>query len=189
MAVYILIALIGVPLIEIWVFIEIGGRLGALTTIAIVVLTAIVGTALLRQQGYAVLARVQASMAANQMPVAAVFDGLCLLVAGALLLTPGFVTDAMGLLLFVPVVRQVVGRWLLRRIIASGGLRINGGPGGRGTEQPDGPVPGGSVPGGPVPRGPVIDGDFVDVGESPEKPVPGDDEPTPPIDSRWGRRD
>ena len=179
MAVYVLIALIGVPLIEIWVFIEVGGRLGVLTTIAIVVLTAIVGTALLRQQGYGVLARVQASMAANQMPVAAVFDGLCLLVAGALLLTPGFVTDAIGLLLFVPTVRQAVGRWLLRRIIASGGLQIDGRPVGRGTDQPGGPVPG----------GPVIDGDFVDVGENSDKSLTGDDEPTPPTNSRWGRRD
>ncbi len=179
MAVYILIALIGVPLIEIWVFIEIGGRLGVLTTIAVVVLTAIVGTALLRKQGYTVLAQAQASMAANQMPVQAVFDGLCLLVAGALLLTPGFVTDAVGLLLFVPAVRQVVGHWLLRRIIAKGGLRTNGRPVSRGTDQRSGPLPG----------GPVIDGDFVDVGESSEKPLPGDDEPTPPIDSRWGRRD
>ncbi len=173
MAVYILIALIGVPLIEIWVFIEIGGRLGALATIAIVVLTAVVGTALLRQQGFAVLARAQAALAADRMPVEAVFDGLCLLVAGAMLLTPGFVTDAMGLLLFVPAIRRVVGRWLLRRIIASGGLRIHGGPGDGGTDRP---------------AGPVIDAEFIDVGENSEKSsTPDDDEPPPP-DSRWGRR-
>ena len=174
MAFYILLALIGVPLLEIWVFIEIGGRLGVLTTIAIVVLTAIAGTALLRQQGLAVLARAQASISANQMPVEAVFDGLCLLVAGATLLTPGFVTDAIGLLLFVPALRRMVGRWLLRRIIAGGGLRIHTNLGDGGTDRS---------------AGPVIDAEFTEVGENSETSSNGDDAPAPPIDSRWGRRD
>ena len=177
MAFYILLALIGVPLLEIWVFIEIGGRLGALATIAIVVLTAVAGTALLRQQGFAVLARAKASISANQMPVEAVFDGLCLLVAGATLLTPGFVTDAIGLLLFVPALRRMVGRWLLRRIIAGGGLRLHTNLDAGGADGTDRSA------------GPVIDAEFTEVGENPEKPSNGDDAPAPPIDSRWGRRD
>ncbi|MBN4046588.1 FxsA family protein [bacterium AH-315-P15] len=108
------------PLIEIAVFIEVGGAIGLWPTIAIVILTAALGAALWRAQGLAVWARAQASLNRGELPVREVTDGAFLLVAGALLLTPGFVTDAIGFLLFVPPFRRwlagIVFRYLSKRI-------------------------------------------------------------------------
>lgn len=103
---------IAVPLLEIAVFIQVGGFIGLWPTIGLVLLTAVVGTSLLRAQGLATLNRAQASMQRGEMPLREVFDGACLLVAGVLLLTPGFVTDAMGLLLFLPPVRAGLLGWV-----------------------------------------------------------------------------
>ncbi len=99
--------LVGVPLLEIVVFIEVGGLIGLWPTIGLVVLTALAGTTL-RSQGLAILNRASESLARNEAPVAEVFHGLCLVFAGALLLTPGFVTDAAGLLIFIPALRTAI---------------------------------------------------------------------------------
>ena len=119
MAIFLLAAFIAVPVIEIILFIEVGGWIGLWPTIAIVVGTAFAGTSLLRIQGLAVLQRAQDSASRNELPVQEVFDGLCLLVAGALLLTPGFFTDALGFALFMPLFRKLAGetiwRWLTAR--------------------------------------------------------------------------
>ena len=123
MAALLLLAFIGVPILEIAVFIEVGGRIGAGPTLAAVVVTAIAGTTLLRHQGLATLGRVRESLDRGRLPVAEVFDGLCLLVAGALLLTPGFVTDAVGLLLFVPAARSTLRAAVGRYLAASGRMR------------------------------------------------------------------
>lgn len=159
MALVLLAAFIAVPVIEIALFIEIGGWIGLWPTIGVVIMTAFAGTTLLRLQGLAVLQRVQESAARNEIPVEEVFTGFCLLVAGVLLLTPGFFTDALGFLLFVPSFRKIavlgVWRWLTRRghISMSGGFRHSGGHPGH---------PGGG------PDGPMIDGDYEEV--SPRAP-------------------
>ncbi len=114
------LALVGVPLIEIAVFIEVGGSIGLWPTMAIIVMTAIAGTALLRQQGLSTLRSARREMEAGRVPVRELFDGVCILAAGALLLTPGFVTDAVGLALMVPPVRTVLGRWLWRAVATGG---------------------------------------------------------------------
>jgi UPF0716 protein FxsA len=167
----ILIAFIAVPLVEIAVFIQVGGFLGLWPTLAIVILTAIAGTALLRIQGLATLHRAQAAMQRNQLPLREVFDGLCLLVAGALLLTPGFVTDALGGLLFLPpfraLLRRLVGAHLMARTHVHASASWHGGPQGPGPR----PYPG---------IGDVIDGEFEEVREdAPAKPphqrLPHDD--------------
>ncbi len=123
MAIVLLLAFVITPIIEIAVFIEIGGLIGLWPTIAVVVVTALAGAALLRAQGLATLARAQQSLARGEFPVRQVFDGACLLVAGALLLTPGFVTDGVGLALFLPPVRDFLGR----RLLASGRVRVDTG--------------------------------------------------------------
>ena len=120
----VLLAFIGVPLVEIAVFIKLGGILGLWPTLGVVILTAIAGTTLLRHQGLATLGRARSNLEAGRFPMAEVFDGVCLLLAGALLLTPGFVTDLAGLLLFVPALRSVLRRVLARHLTASG--RIDG---------------------------------------------------------------
>jgi len=112
----ILAAFITVPLIEIGLFIQVGEQIGLWPTIFVVVITAIIGTALLRHQGLSALNRLQQALAAGEPPLAPVFDGFCLLAAGALLLTPGFFTDAVGFLLFTPPLRAALRAFLSSRI-------------------------------------------------------------------------
>ncbi|HZD24643.1 MAG TPA: FxsA family protein, partial [Alphaproteobacteria bacterium] len=129
MPLLILLAFIAVPMIEIAVFIKVGGLIGLWPTLAIVILTAILGTAALRQQGLSTLRRAQEAMNRNELPVREVFDGLCLLVAGALLLTPGFVTDALGALLFVPQVRTLLRNLIGRHLLRNAEVHVGGFPG------------------------------------------------------------
>ena len=119
MAGLVLLLMIGVPIMEIAVFIQAGELIGLWPTLATIILTAFIGTALLRHQGLATLRRVQDTMNAGKPPVAELFDGMCLVVAGLLLLTPGFVTDAVGFLLFVPPLRTLLLGGLVARLSVS----------------------------------------------------------------------
>ncbi|MEM7057386.1 MAG: FxsA family protein [Pseudomonadota bacterium] len=103
--------LLAVPVIEIGLFIEIGGWLGTWPTIGLVVLTALIGSILLRQQGVAALRDFQGRLAAGENPGRLLADGAMILVAGALLLTPGFFTDAVGFLLLIPGIRRALWNW------------------------------------------------------------------------------
>ncbi len=123
MALAILLALIAVPLVEIAVFIKVGGMIGLLPTIALCILSAMVGAALLRRQGLATLRRARETMDQGIFPVDEVFDGFCILLAGALLLTPGFVTDFIGLMLFLPPVRRWFRALMARHMAVNGGHR------------------------------------------------------------------
>lgn len=107
-----LIAFIVMPIIEIAVLIQVGGWLGLWPTLALIILTAMAGTWMLRQQGFAVLSRAQTQLERGTIPLAEVFEGFCLVIAGALLLTPGFVTDLMGGSLLLPPVRA----WLYKTL-------------------------------------------------------------------------
>ena len=124
MALLMLAAFIAVPLAEIALFIEVGGVIGLWPTLAIVVLTALVGTALLRAQGLATFARAQAALARGDLPMQEVMHGFFLVIAGALLLTPGFLTDAVGMALFVPAVRSALGRAIRRAALAHAEVRV-----------------------------------------------------------------
>ena len=97
-----------VPLLEIFAFIKVGSAIGALPTLALIVLTAVVGALLVRWQGLNVAMDARQSMARDELPVAAVVHGVLLLFAGLLLLTPGFVTDTAGFLLLVPGLRSLL---------------------------------------------------------------------------------
>lgn len=108
-----LIIFVVMPIAEMWLLIEVGGRIGALPTIALVLLTAMVGLALLRQQGTSTLARANQRMQSGGIPAQEMAEGLFLAVGGALLLTPGFITDAIGFACLIPGLRQ----WLLARVI------------------------------------------------------------------------
>lgn len=110
---FILAGFIAIPMIEIGLFISIGGAIGLIPTLGIVIATALIGTALLRRQGLSVLARARMELNSGKMPLAEIADGVFLLVAAVLLLTPGFMTDAFGFLLFVPAVRQTIGKSIL----------------------------------------------------------------------------
>ncbi len=111
---------VAVPIIEIALFIQVGGAIGLWPTLAIVVLTAIAGTTLMRAQGLMTLNRLQTSMAEGRNPADPMAQGAMILVAGVLLLTPGFFTDAVGFALLLPPVRIALIRWASSRISMSG---------------------------------------------------------------------
>ena len=107
-----LLAFILVPLIEIYILIEVGGFIGTLPTIAVVILTGVVGAYLARVQGLRTMLRIRESMEQGAMPTEDLFDAALILVAGVTLLTPGFLTDAAGVLLLIPTTRAVVKEWV-----------------------------------------------------------------------------
>lgn len=102
---------IAVPIIEISLFLKLGGAIGVFNTIGFVIFTAVLGAYLVRQQGFATFNKVQQETAAGRVPAMPMAEGLALLLAGAVLLTPGFMTDAIGFALLVPPIRQGFIRW------------------------------------------------------------------------------
>jgi UPF0716 protein FxsA len=105
--------LIVVPIAELYFLIRVGGEIGALPTIGLTILTAVVGAALVRVQGFTVLARVREAIDRGEVPAMEMLDGALLLAAGLMLLLPGFFTDALGFLLLVPPLRRMfVGRFV-----------------------------------------------------------------------------
>ncbi len=113
---WLFLAFLAVPLIEIALFIQVGGAIGLFPTLGVVILTAIAGTYLVRSQGSQALQRVQASFNRLEDPRTPLADGAMILIAGALLLTPGFFTDAVGVALLIPQSRAVIRRYLASRI-------------------------------------------------------------------------
>ena len=127
---FIFLLLVAVPVIEIALFIEVGGWLGTWPTIGVVILTAAIGTVLLRIQGLATLGELQRRLAAGEDPSATLAHGAMILVAAVLLLTPGFFTDAVGFLLLTPVVRAAAIRFARSRMVRAqmgAGGRMGGG--------------------------------------------------------------
>lgn len=105
-----------IPLIEIYFLIQVGEVIGAGWTVFLVVATAAIGAGLLRMQGLNTLQRAQLTMAQGQLPAVAMFEGVALLLSGALLLTPGFFTDTLGFILLVPAIRQA----MIKKVLSSG---------------------------------------------------------------------
>ncbi len=104
------------------VFMAVGEYIGLGTTLLLALLTAIIGGAIIKHQGLQVLASLQNNMRAGGMPVQEIFDGACLIAAGATLITPGFVTDTIGFLLLIPTVRSGLRHVLSKHINVSGGF-------------------------------------------------------------------
>jgi UPF0716 protein FxsA len=102
------------PVLEIYVLIQVGSSIGALNTIALVLLTAFAGAWLARAEGMQTMLRVRESMNRGIMPTNELVDAAIILAAGLVLLTPGFITDALGLLLLFPPTRKIFKDWLLR---------------------------------------------------------------------------
>jgi UPF0716 protein FxsA len=109
--------LLAVPLAEIAAFVVIGGQIGVWATLGMVLLTAVIGSFLLRWQGIGLFNRINAEMRGNRVPGRELVHGVMILIAGVLLLTPGFVTDSLGFLLFVPAIRDLVWSSLKDRIV------------------------------------------------------------------------
>lgn len=113
--------LLAIPLLEIAVFVFVGEHIGVLPTLALVLATAIAGSILLRVQGFSVLTKIRRTVEQGQVPGRELVHGVMILLAGILLLTPGFVTDTLGFLLFIPPVRDAVWRFLRHHLIVVGG--------------------------------------------------------------------
>ncbi|MCL4126744.1 UNVERIFIED_CONTAM: hypothetical protein GTU68_038351 [Idotea baltica] len=107
---------IGVPLIEIYLFIKLGGLIGALPTVVLVIVTALIGVSLLRAQGFNTMARFQKEVATGQLPATTMLEGVALIFGGALLLTPGFLTDTIGFLCLIPFTRQAIIAWVIKNM-------------------------------------------------------------------------
>lgn len=109
------------PVVEMWLLITVGQQIGALPTIGLVLLTAFIGIALLRYQGAATLLRARSKMQTGELPAREMADGLFFAVGGALLLTPGFVTDAIGFACLTPGVRTLIigslGQYVFRGVV------------------------------------------------------------------------
>ena len=108
--------LLTIPLLEIGVFIAVGSQIGVFATLGMIVLTAIIGSVLLRVQGFGLLTRMRGELDQGRVPGRDLVHGVMILLAGVLLLTPGFVTDGLGFLLFVPVFRDAVWRFARDRV-------------------------------------------------------------------------
>ncbi|MDJ0684160.1 MAG: FxsA family protein [Alphaproteobacteria bacterium] len=174
-ALILFLILFGVPVAEIALFIQIGDAIGLWATLGFIVLTAAVGALLVRAQGLRVLAQIQAEAEAGTAPVGALISGACLLVAGLLLLTPGFLTDAIGFALLLPPVQAALGRSLVGGIAArSAAFRFRT----AGTSTRRGPA-GRAGAGGfrRDRRGVVIDGEFQEI--DPETAEPDQDASSP----------
>ncbi|CUH65000.1 Suppressor of F exclusion of phage T7 [Thalassovita gelatinovora] len=140
---WLLFAFIAVPIIEIALFIQVGGAIGTWPTLGIVVLTAVLGTYLMRVQGRMAIGNLQRSFSQLDDPTEPLAHGAMVLISGVLLLTPGFFTDALGFALLVPAIRSGVFRYLRRRVKVQS-FSMGG--------QPDFP-----------PQEDVIDGEFFEV--------------------------
>jgi len=152
---------LAVPLIEIGLFIQVGGAIGLWPTLAIVVLTAFLGTRLIRSQGLHAMNQVRNSINDLRDPTEPLAHGAMILISGALLLTPGFFTDTIGFLLLIPAVRSAVFNYMRTRVKVQG-FTTQGDPM-RGPDRADN----------------VIDGEFEEI-----DPGNGDDRPG---NSGWTR--
>jgi UPF0716 protein FxsA len=167
-----LFLLIILPIIEIYLFIEIGGALGTGWTLLLIVLTAALGVSAMRRQGLAVLQEAQNAQAAGRPPLAAAAHGLLILMGGGLLLLPGFFTDAIGFLcLFRParlfLISAVLEAFLPHIIRVNFGQNPTGGRSRMGSAQ-EGPQDAAKRSSGPTPDGQTIEGDYrVDEDETP----------------------
>ncbi len=161
MPIVVLLVLIAIPLIELALIIKVGQALGFWMTIGLLVGMGALGTALLNRQGMSAMRRASESIASGRPPVGAAVDGLFLGVAALLLITPGFLSDILGLALLVPPVRRLVAGAVLRRLLDGGAVVVyreqNRWPG-----EPPGNDPRHETGGG---RGVVIETDYERVEE------------------------
>ncbi|MBN9886096.1 FxsA family protein [Salipiger abyssi] len=161
---WLFLAFLLVPIVEIALFIQVGGLIGLWPTLAIVVLTAMLGTWLVRSQGLRAMSDLQGSFSRLEDPSAPLAHGAMILLAGALLLTPGFFTDAVGFALLSPPVRVAVMRYLSRRVTVARFEMGSRGPQPRPDMRRD---PRGSQP------GDVIEGEYTEIPQDKRPNHPG----------------
>jgi UPF0716 protein FxsA len=120
------VVLVVVPLVELYVIIQVGSSIGYGPTFLILIAISVVGAMLVKREGLGTLGRARAQLAEGQLPAGELADGVVIVIAGALLLTPGFVTDAIGALLLLPPVRMIARRRARTHRVARGGNVVYG---------------------------------------------------------------
>ncbi len=174
-----MLAFLVLPILEIWVLLQVGSVIGAAETFGLVILVSAIGAFMVRREGFGLISRIQQRLNSGELPTKELVDGVLVAVAGALMLTPGFVTDGIGLLCLFPPTRAVIRTALIARyrdriVVAGPGAAMGGAAGMRG---PGGFGPGFGGPGGPANgpgrRGPGFGGpgaggpgDVIDVGDA-----------------------
>lgn len=112
---------------EIYVLISVGGLIGTLPTIGLILFTGIIGVSMLKQQGFSVFAKLQEKMRQGQAPAQEMVEGVLLIIAGAFLITPGFVTDAIGFLWLIPQTREFFAKALIKKgMFKMQGVHVSG---------------------------------------------------------------
>jgi UPF0716 protein FxsA len=111
---------VAVSLLELALLIKVGQAIGFWSTIGIIVVTAALGVAVMQSHGLKTMQRAQESLAEGKTPVDSVVDGTFVMFAGLLLISPGLITDVLGLLLLIPPVRRLIGNWSMGKLLASG---------------------------------------------------------------------
>jgi UPF0716 protein FxsA len=128
--IYVLFAVfIVLPLLELWVLIQVGTVIGALPTIGLIVAISLFGAWMVRRQSLAALLKAQASLNGGLMPVGAVADGAGLMLAALLIMTPGLITSAVGAVLLVPAIRRLFTGWVMRTLLKNAVVMQSGFPG------------------------------------------------------------
>jgi len=125
---YLIALFIGLPIVELALLFELHGAVGFLPTVMLVLLTGVAGAALVRRQGISILLKIQREISIGNVPAPQMMDGVMIVVAGALLVTPGLITDVSGFLLLVPYVREHIRLWVgkkLEKKIRSGYIQVN----------------------------------------------------------------
>jgi UPF0716 protein FxsA len=150
---------VALPLAELALLIKTGQLIGFWATMGIVVGTGLLGAHVLMRQSWTTMRRMQEAVAKGQPPVAAVVDGAFLVVAGALLITPGLISDAVAILLLIPPVRHLVARWLVYAMVRRAQVSVGAFQAATEASGPHGP----SRP--PSGEGPVIEGEFERMDE------------------------
>jgi UPF0716 protein FxsA len=125
------ILFLGLPVLEIYVIIQVGEAIGVLPTIVLLIADSVLGAWLMRSQGRLVWRRFTAALEEGRPPAREVLDGALVVVGGALQLAPGFVTDIAGLLMVLPPTRAIIRRGLVRRLARRGAVRLGGWAAGR----------------------------------------------------------
>jgi UPF0716 protein FxsA len=159
--------LIALPMAELALLIKAGQAIGVWATLGLVVGAVILGAAILAHQGTSVVRRMQQALAQGRPPVAPVLDGVFLVLAGVLLITPGFLSDALALLLLIPPARRGVARWCVKQLVARAHVQLRAG--GKIGDVPGQPPAAGSG------QGPVIEGEFERLDEKATGPHRGKD--------------
>lgn len=125
---YLIALFIGMPILELALLIKLDGVVGFVPTVLLVFLTGVAGAALVRRQGIHILFKIQQEMANGNLPAPQMMDGVMILMAGALLVTPGLITDITGFALLVPFVRERIRFWLRKKLeekVRSGYIQVN----------------------------------------------------------------